>query len=58
MEYSKPNKSDINESCNIYAVVSISENPQEELKAGMRKYKVSLNKKGFSITNKDYKNKC
>ena len=55
-KYSKPNKSDINESCNIYAVVSISENPQEELKAGMRKYKKSLNKKGFSITTKNYKN--
>ena len=55
-KYSKPNKSDINESCNIYAIVSLSENPQEELKAGMRKYKKSLNKKGFSITTKDYKN--
>ena len=55
-KYTKPDKSDKNESCNVYAVVSISENPQEELKASMRKYKVSLNKKGFSITNKDYKN--
>ena len=55
-KYTKPDKSDRNESCNVYAVVSLSENPQEELKAGMRKYKKSLNKKGFSITTKDYKN--